>query len=364
LKKVVFFVTSLDSGGLENYLLRFLNYKHEAFEEIIVYCKGGYAGQLENEFLKIPNVKIHLEKVSYYNPSTYFNIFQFFKINHIDVVCDFTGNFAGLILLSAWFAKVSKRVAFYRGATDHFKNNKLRTLYNNFVKLLVFKFSTDILSNSRAAFHFFYPQNWQDDSRFKVISNGINSQELLKEKDDLRREFAIPSNAFVVGHIGRFNEAKNHTTILNVAINLCTHYDDIYFFLCGNGVVENLQYLVKKENLEERIILQNNRRDVVKVLNTINCFYFPSITEGQPNALLEAMVLGVPVIPSDIEPIKECVPDYFIKELINPYDMESAIDKILKIRNGHDLINLQNWAIEEFNHEILFENFFQVLIIK
>jgi hypothetical protein len=48
---IVFFIHSLDSGGIENYLLRFLQYKHASFNQVYVYCKSGHAGQLESDYL-------------------------------------------------------------------------------------------------------------------------------------------------------------------------------------------------------------------------------------------------------------------------------------------------------------------------
>src|SRR5690606_19315167 len=156
--------------------------------------------------------------------------------NRTNTVCDFTGNFAGLVLFTAKLANVNKRVSFYRGSTNHFKESKLRLLYNHFVKKMTFHFGTDILSNSKAAFDFFFPNHWQNDRRFKVIYNGINPELFLSERENLRKEFNIPENAFVVGHTGRFNNAKNHKTILKVAIELSERFSDIYFLLCGNGV--------------------------------------------------------------------------------------------------------------------------------
>src|SRR5690554_2916342 len=97
MKNIVFFVTGLDSGGLENYLLRFLRYRSKSCDNITVYCKGGKAGQLQEKYLAIPNVEIHLKQISFFNPLDYLYSYQYFKKNRGDAVCDFTGNFAGLI---------------------------------------------------------------------------------------------------------------------------------------------------------------------------------------------------------------------------------------------------------------------------
>lgn len=359
--KIVFFVTGLDSGGLENYLLRFLTHKADSFEQIIVFCKGGKTGQLEEKYKSIPNLIIHTKNISFFNLKDYIYIFQFLKKHNVNSVCDFTGNFAGLVLLTAKLANVNKRVSFYRGSTNHFSESKLRLLYDKFVKKLTYKYATNILSNSKAAFDFFFTDVWKKDKRFEVIYNGINPESFVNEKNNLRNELNIPDNAFVVGHTGRYNEAKNHKTIIKVAFELCEKHDDIYFLLCGNEVKDNLEEGIKKSKFQNRIIVLNNRTDIPKVLNTLDCYYFPSVTEGQPNALIEAMVMNLPIVTSNIAPIKESVPDFFQDELVFPESVNQATDKILQVYISRNYHQLGKWAIEKYDHKLLFEQFFNVL---
>ncbi|MDM1541802.1 glycosyltransferase [Empedobacter sp. 189-2] len=360
-KNIMFFVTTLDSGGLENYLLRFLQFKASNFNSIVVFCKGGKGGQLENKFLEIPNVIIKKQALGYFNISQYIDLIKYFKKQETEIVCDFTGNFSGIIVFCAKIAKINKRVTFYRGSSNHFNESLFKLTYNKVVNWLVYKFSTNILSNSKAAFNFFYPKIWENEKRFKVIYNGINSHTLLVEKKNLRREFNIPDSAFVVGHTGRYNSAKNHETIIKVAIELCSKYQNIYFVLCGNQVKDNLSKIVEENKLSNKIILQNNREDIPSILNTLDCYYFPSITEGQPNALIEAMIMGLPIVASNIAPIKESVPDYFHNQLVSPLDNNNAIDKIINIYSNKYDYQIQKWAIDNYNYEKLFNEFFNVL---
>ncbi|SFU68322.1 Glycosyltransferase involved in cell wall bisynthesis [Porphyromonadaceae bacterium KHP3R9] len=361
---IAFFVSGLDSGGLENYLLRFLQYKHKSFSNIYVYCKSGRGGQLEPQFLELYNVQIIKKYIGYFDIKALKQLKQIIEQNEIDIICDFTGNFAGLILRTARKAGVKKRVSFYRGATDHFKRDPLRRLYNKWVNHLTFKNATDILSNSKAAFNYFYPNNWKTDNRFEVIYNGIDATKFTSEQYDLRSEFNIPSDAFVVGHTGRFNEAKNHKTILLVAERLIEENGDIYFIMCGNGVKINLETHIKKMNLQNRILVFENRNDIPKFLNTMDCYFFPSITEGQPNALIEAMVMGVPAVASDIEPIKESIPKEKHEFLLDPLDINGFIEIIRKIYLSKDFAQkliYKEWAINNFNYTEKFEQFYQRL---
>ena len=142
-------------------------------------------------------------------------------------------NFAGLPLGIAWLARVKKRIVFYRGSTNHFKETPFRLLYNAGMRRLVLVFATKILSNSVAALDFFFPKRNRISERFEVIYNGMDMKKLSQQgKKQLLQEFSLPSDAFIVGHTGRCNEAKNHDTILKVASELCHRHKDI---ICISG---------------------------------------------------------------------------------------------------------------------------------
>ncbi len=357
----VFFVTGLDSGGIENYLLRFLTYKAESFDQIYVFCKGGKAGQLEMKYKAIPNVTIHVKKISFFNPKDYIYIYKFFKKYNIDVVCDFTGNFAGVILLTAKWAGVNKRISFYRGATNHFNESRLKVLYDTFVKKVNYKYATDILSNSQAAFDFFYSKEQQDD-RFEVIYNGIDPEKFQLDNENLRNEFNIPEDVFVIGHTGRFNYAKNHDIIIDVAEVLIKKYPNIYFILCGNGVKDNLENKTIEIGIHKNIRLFNNREDIPIFLNTMDVYFFPSITEGQPNALIEAMIMGLPFVASNIGPIQETVDKN--TQLFDPKDVNAFVKALeaLYLNRAKRDHNLKENTMMKFDYKMRFDEFYNKLL--
>lgn len=359
---IVFFVTHLDSGGIENYLLRFLKYKNGEFNKVYVYCKSGKGGQLENDYLKMPNVEIIKRKHGYFDFLSFVWTHKFFKEKDVSVICDFTGNFAGLPIAVAALSGVRTRVVFYRSAMDAFQKSYLKKLYSKLVKDLTFNFSTAILSNSEAAFDYFYKIDWRNNDKFKVILNGLNSDPFIQTTGNLRAELNISDEAFVVGHTGRYNPAKNHQTILKVAFRLVKKYPNIYFLLCGNGVKESLSDLVLSEGLDRRILLFENRTDIPVFLNTLDCYFFPSTREGQPNALIEAMVMGLPFVASDIPAIRETVGDsHTLYPAMDVNALAVAIEKEYFNRKRQN-IALQEEMIKRFNYKERFDEFYQVLL--
>lgn len=366
MKKIVFLISTLDSGGIENYLLRFLKYSEGRIIPIVI-CKHSCDGELFQEYSLIKNIKIYESNIGYLRFSAYLKFYFLLKEINADAICDFTGNFAGFSMIFSRFLGTKNRLSFYRGSTDHFNPSWIKNTYNDLMKKLVIGNATKILSNSKAAFLYFFGKDFHFDNRFYVLNNGINSESFLSDATDLRAFFGIEEKTFVICHVGRFDSSKNHKTIIEVAYKLCAIDKNINFVLCGKGVDKAFQNEVEIKGFTNKIHLMGFTRDVVKVLNTGDCFYFPSLTEGQPNALIEAIIAGMPVVASNIEAIKETLPDFYYDQLVDPCDIDNAIKKIMLIKENSELrqkLNISDWAKSKFDADRLFSKFLEFLLEK
>ena len=356
--KVLFLVTTLNGGGLENYLLRFLSFKNALNSHII--CKGGEMGDLELEFRQLKNVE-NIIPLDFKNRVVFssLKLYKLCKKYQYKTVCDFTGSFAGFPLLIAKLGGIKQRIAFYRNSSIPFKKTKLKMCYFTFVQKLTKKNATNILSNSQAAFDNFFGKNI--DSRFRVVYNGIDANIIsTKTKDEIRQLLSIPKKAFVIGHTGRYAPPKNHNMVFKIAQQLCDKYDDLYFLLIGKGVPNH-----KPFNSSSHIICLDYSKNVMDLLKGMDLYYFPSISEGQPNALIEAMVSGLPFIASDIPPIRETIPNYLLKELVSPYDEAAnfnALENCYLHRDNLDGLICEDWALQHFNSSSKFEEFYKIII--
>ena len=199
-----------------------------------------------------------------------------------------------------------------------------------------------------------------------MIYNGIDISKFGPNTNnrDLRVNFGIERNAFVVGHVARLDKAKNHQTILKVASELSTEFPKIIFVLCGKNT-ELLRPKVDKLGLGKNVLLLGYSSDVNQILQTLNMFYFPSVTEGQPNSLIEAMMVGLPFVASNIESIREIVPAQYQDQLVDPFDVDGAIGRIKEIFTGEKLWDghgCREWAIRNFNSEKRFNQFLEILL--
>ena len=360
--RVLFVVTSLDVGGLETYLLRFLSVLKDRIEPSIL-CKSGNIGKLDNNFLNL-NTTLIYERVSYFPSYSWVKIYRLFKKNKYDAIVDFTGTISAPIIFIGWLCKINKRIIFYRNSKYSFRNTFFRKIYIKMCMIINLKLSTQILSNSKDAFRVIFKD--KKNKLFKVIKNGIPYiSPNMYNKDTIYDKYKIPKNSFIIGHIGRFVKQKNHAFIMGIASKILDQYKDIYFVFCGKNVEEGLKSNNIYNTYKSNFIFIDFIEDIYEMHQALDCFIFPSKFEGHPNALLECVNSKVPIIASNVNSIKEHLPQFMSSGLLDLHNENKFVEKIIKYYNGQFDYNLEEasrWAQSEFDFDKCFEEFILELI--
>jgi len=337
--KFVFLLSGLKAAGLENYLLRFLSFCHGLNKDyqFTIICRGSstdFSGTLHEKFLNLGVELVHVP-MKHSSLIGYFSLYKIFKDSQYHGVIDFSGYLAGPTMFVAWIANIKVRIASYRESRYQFKMNVIKRFFVMLSKRFVIAFSTRILSNSKAAFDFFH-EGYAVSSKFKVIKNAINkpTEVDFSQRNEFLAKYHIPEDVFVVGHVGRFIPAKNHNNICEVIKAINQIDPSIYFLLCGNDVCRGMNTL---SNSLTNVAYIDYLSDMSVFYNCLDLFYFPSTNEGQPNALLEAMSANVPIVASNISSVVDSVPSEAYPFLVDPYNYDYSVNKILKLRESLSL---------------------------
>ena len=134
---------------------------------------------------------------------------------------------------------------------------------------------------------------------YKISGIGIDLSRVrnsTRTREDIRDEFGIPHDAFLVMSNSEINENKNvECSITAVAAN-----KGVYMLICGSGKsMEKCRELVKELGCTDRIIFAGYRYDAKELLHGADAVIFPSYREGLGLAAIEAMGAGLPLIVSD-----------------------------------------------------------------
>ena len=145
---------------------------------------------------------------------------------------------------------------------------------------------------------------------FSVLKNAIDvnqyvfSEEIRYKK---RKELNL-ENKFVIGHVGRFDKAKNQEYLVEIFRLIAEKQKNVMLLLIGDGELKSyIIEKVKNYGLEDRVIFTGVRSDVNELLQAMDIFVFPSIYEGLPVTVIEAQAAGLLCIISDTITDEVCI---------------------------------------------------------
>jgi len=180
--------------------------------------------------------------------------------------------------------------------------------------------------------------------KIHVIHYGVDLEKFHPNGRDLalakRREFGAPDEAVLIGIIGRLEPPKGHRFFVEAFAEVVKRFPRARAIFVGEGSLRaELETSVRRLGLGEYIKFCGARHDVNEILNAIDLLVLPSVSEGLPNVLLEAMACRKPVMASDIGGIPEVVRDGENGYLVAPGDSAALQAALLKC-----LSEREKWA--------------------
>lgn len=187
-----------------------------------------------------------------------------------------------------------------------------------------------------------------------MIENGIFIHEYknAKKSRKLQDEIGISDEDFIIGHVGKFKEAKNHIFMLNLLEEILKIENRAKLLLVGNGeLTEKIRAEVRRRNMESKVFFCGNRADVATILKLMDVFVFPSIYEGLGLAVIEAQLAGIRCVVSDAVPKETSISDG-IQYLSLKTEKSIWIEHILS-RRGEDVHLIKD--VEKFDVKYVME---------
>ena len=168
---------------------------------------------------------------------------------------------------------------------------------------------------------------------------GVHVDEIQNQKidiDSMRKELGLKSDDYVIMSIGQISIRKNQKVIIE-AISLINNPKVKYVIVGFGELEEELQNLANKLNVIDRVIFTGYRQDAKALLHCADLFAFPSLQEGLPASLMEAMSVGLPVVCSDIRGNNDLIENDIGGYLCNSNDYKSFAKKIDYLLKNKDI---------------------------
>jgi len=172
----------------------------------------------------------------------------------------------------------------------------------------------------------------------------------------IRNEFGIPEDATVLLSVGELIPRKNHRVVIEAISQIDN--DNLYYIICGRGpLMESLKELAHSLDISNRVILTGFRNDIADFFSASDVFIFPSLQEGLPVAVMEAMASGLPVVCSNIRGNTDLANDpRYLFNPANTNDLKNALKTALDDLSGCVQKRTTTEYIEQFSVERLTNN--------
>lgn len=319
--KILQKTTGMNAGGIEKFLINveekidkdkfqfdyFLNRPDEQFysEKIEEYGGKIYAPEWKNN--KISNILNRLVVFYKFLKNNKYDILHINEPLCASSIYALIGKMAGVksIIVHSHSDHSIEKFSFLQKLMN-FLSRKMNLIVENYYfacsdEAAIWLFGKEALANKN----------------YLKIPNGIDVNKYIfseKKQENIRKALKI-NNSFIVGHVGRFYEVKNHEFLVKIFKEFLKLVPHAKLLLVGDGPLKNkIMELTEEYNIRDKVIFYGLSKNVPDLLQAMDCFVFPSHYEGLGIAVIEAQAASLPVFCSNNVPLEAKITEecYFI----------------------------------------------------
>ncbi|MCR4673139.1 MAG: glycosyltransferase [Lachnospiraceae bacterium] len=270
--------------------------------------------------------------------SSFRSIYKLFRAEKYDIIQYSTPNASLYAALAGKLAGIKVRLYCQWGLRYVSEKGKKRTFMKALEKLTCL-LSTQVEPDSRGNLKLGRKEGLFSSKKSSVVWNGSAAgvdmdrfQIASKDawRDEIRREYGIPADAYVFGFVGRTDRDKGFNEMMQAFRSLSKDSSSMYLLMVG---MEDKTETLDKELYQwskgsDMVIYTGSVRDPQRYMAAMDCLLLPSYREGFGSVVIEAGAMGVPVIASDIEGPRESLKDRVTGLFVKPGSAEDLFQKM------------------------------------
>lgn len=287
-KRIVHLISSLKIGGAESWLIDLLDHLPKGYEHHVVYFHGGP----NHDHLLARGIATYQVQPSFYSPFFYLKLYKLLKKINPDLMHSslWSANFTGRLIAHLLHKPLISTL--HLGIDEDGPIRNLIDRYTlGYAQHMVAV--SDVVAQTLKDH-----QGWLKKKPYSLIKNGINPAPITTTLT--RKELGVPSNAFVIGSVGRFIARKNYPWLIECFAEIHACHPHAHLLLLGLGPEESI---IKKRindfGLNQAITIVTGKQ-ALPFYPLMDCFIQPSKQEGLSIALLEAMRAQLPCIATSV----------------------------------------------------------------
>lgn len=287
------------------------------------------------------------------------------KDNHIDIIY---ANTVKSAVVCSFVSRLGRVPLIYKAHNSRYYSN------HGWVDNIICHSASRIFANSE-----FTAKSLDTWSRkMEIIYPPVDFLEMesnLEQLGNIREEYGIDSNTFIITQIGRLAPVKRHRDLILSLSNVVRDYSRKAMLLCVGSDCEGPEQELKKElveiieelGLSEKVIFTGYRKDVASILKCTDLLVVPSEFETFGLVLVEALYFGVPVVASRCGAIPEIVRHNETGYLFEPKDVDDLTNCIMEVLRNYDAskelsLNGQIYVGEKFAVENILQKEYRIYL--
>ena len=283
----------LDRGGAETLVMNIYRKMDRSKVQFDFMVHGDKIGAYEEEIQSLGGRIYRMPNISLKTLFSYNKALKVFFKEHPEyrIVHAHNSELGNFVLRQAKISGVPHRIC-------HAHNSPQGLSFHNLLRN-IFKIHADFYTTERFACSD-TAGKWQfGKKKYSIIKNGIDT-ERFRYDEQLRKKMRKELNfedKFVIGHVGRFVEQKNHTFLLDVFKGVLNRRQDAVLVLVGDGPLRSeIECKALDMGIYNQVKFMGIQGNIPSFLNAFDVFTLPSLYEGAPVSLIEAQNTGLPCI--------------------------------------------------------------------
>ena len=212
----------------------------------------------------------------------------------------------------------------------------------------------------------------------KIVSlgNSIDYRRFMDieiSKPEAKKRIGLDPDSIVFGTIGRFAPTKGHSYLIDAFAKVKSQVSKVQLVFVGDGrLMDDIQLKVQQAGLDNCVYFVGRRDDVPQILRAMDVFVLPSIAEGLPRVLLEAMAAGVLCIGTNVGGVPDILNGGEFGFLALSQDSDALVKCMLESislseQQRNEIIEKsQQRIIDEYSHDVVrkkLENIYKEVIL-
>lgn len=326
--RVLHVVTYMGRGGLETMIMNYYRNIDRSKVQFDFLTHRDEIWDYDDEIERLGGKIYHLPRLNPFSHKYLKSLDNFFKehkeykIVHCHQDC-----LSGIVLKHAKKNGVPFTIAHSHSSNQ---NKNLKYLIKLIAKKSLPKYADYLLACGKDAGEWMF-----NTSDFTILNNAIDTERYIYNEEkalEMKKKLGI-TDKFVIGHVGRFRQEKNHSFIIDIFKEVCEKEPNSTLLLVGDGPLEDeIKKKVDDLGLLDKVKFLGAREDVNDLMQGMDVFILPSLYEGIPLTMIESQASGLNCIISDKVPT-ECIVTKNVKSISLEESPKYWADEIIKSKN-------------------------------